>query len=79
MCAHKNKGTAPDDAGRGDALSSLLNQIEDLGSRLSKAFNVDPVTPRTTENRRVRLSAALTSIALFVGEVFGREYAPLFF
>ena len=79
MCAHKNKGTVPDDAGRGDTLSSLLKQIEDLGSRLSKAFNVDPVTPRTTENSRVELSIALTSVALFVGEVFGREYAPFFF
>jgi hypothetical protein len=79
MRAHKNKGTVPDDAGRRDTLLSLLNEIEDLGLRLSKAFNVDPVTPRTTENSRVRLSAALTSVALFVGKVFGREYAPHFF
>lgn len=79
MCAHKNKETVPDDAGPGNTLSSLLNQIEDLDSRLSKAFNVDPVTARTTENSRVRLSIALTSVALFVGKVFGSEYAPLFF
>jgi hypothetical protein len=79
MCAHKNKENVPDDAGQRDALSSLLNQIEDLRSRRSKAFNVDTVTPRTTENSRIELSIALTSVALFVGEVFWPRVCTPFF